>query len=88
MAKLSANLSAAPQRRSWNAGSKLAARVQPHQRDDPAVQAAAAVEAFPRQALHAAVLGFKHPITSEQLRFEAPLPEDMLSLIAILRQLS
>ncbi len=26
------------------------------------------------QFLHAAVLGFKHPITGEQLQFEAPLP--------------
>ncbi|HPF23586.1 MAG TPA: RluA family pseudouridine synthase [Hyphomonas sp.] len=43
--------------------------------------------AFPRQALHAAVLGFVHPITKEALRFEAPLPEDMSGLVAALRQL-
>jgi 23S rRNA pseudouridine1911/1915/1917 synthase len=30
-----------------------------------------------RQALHAAVLGFVHPVTGETLRFETPLPEDM-----------
>jgi len=46
-----------------------------------------AARAFPRQALHAAVLGFVHPITKEALRFEAPLPEDMQHLIAALRRL-
>ena len=43
-----------------------------------------AVRDFPRQALHAAVLGFVHPVTGEHLRFEAPLPEDMARLIAAL----
>ena len=47
----------------------------------------AAVRAFPRQALHAAVLGFKHPVTHEELRFESELPADMTALIEILRQL-
>lgn len=49
--------------------------------------ALAAARAFPRQALHAAVLGFVHPVTEEALRFEAPLPEDMTGLIAALRKL-
>jgi len=49
--------------------------------------ARAAVEAFPRQALHAALLGFVHPITGATLRFEAPLPDDMASLIAALRRM-
>ncbi|MBF9034676.1 RluA family pseudouridine synthase [Rhodobacterales bacterium HKCCE2091] len=40
---------------------------------------------FPRQALHAAVLGFDHPVTGEALRFEAELPEDMAGLLAALR---
>ena len=47
--------------------------------------ARAAVDAFPRQALHAAVLGFEHPITKDQVRFEAPLPGDMEALLAALR---
>lgn len=34
-----------------------------------------------RQALHASKLGFTHPRTREFVRFEAPLPEDMLSLV-------
>ncbi|MCH2066408.1 MAG: RluA family pseudouridine synthase [Shimia sp.] len=46
------------------------------------VKGAAAAKAFARQALHAAVLGFEHPVTGEDLRFEAPLPEDMAQLIA------
>lgn len=52
-----------------------------------AEEAAAAVAAFPRQALHAAVLGFRHPITGEELRFESELPDDMNALVEILRQL-
>jgi 23S rRNA pseudouridine1911/1915/1917 synthase len=32
--------------------------------------------ALGRQALHAAVLGFVHPVTLRPLRFESPLPED------------
>ncbi|SPJ30781.1 RluA family pseudouridine synthase [Falsiruegeria mediterranea] len=44
-----------------------------------------AVRTFPRQALHAAVLGFIHPVTGEDLRFEAPLPQDMEGLITALR---
>ncbi|KXF90957.1 RluA family pseudouridine synthase [Phaeobacter inhibens] len=42
---------------------------------------AAAIQAFPRQALHAAVLGFIHPVTGDAMRFEAPLPEDMAQLL-------
>nr|WP_229725313.1 RluA family pseudouridine synthase [Paenibacillus abyssi] len=38
------------------------------------------------QALHAAVLGFEHPRTGEQLQFEAPLPEDMEQVLSALRQ--
>ncbi|MDH6308445.1 23S rRNA pseudouridine1911/1915/1917 synthase [Dysgonomonas sp. PFB1-18] len=35
----------------------------------------------PRQALHAQTLGFIQPRTGEELMFEAPLPEDMTSLL-------
>ncbi|WP_370641173.1 RluA family pseudouridine synthase [Nereida sp. MMG025] len=47
--------------------------------------AIAAVQGFDRQALHAAVLGFEHPVSGEMMRFEAPLPRDMLDLIEALR---
>lgn len=36
---------------------------------------------FARQALHAATLGFVHPITKAERAFESPLPADMLALI-------
>jgi 23S rRNA pseudouridine1911/1915/1917 synthase len=36
---------------------------------------------FPRQALHAHRLVFAHPATGREMRFEAPLPEDMAGLI-------
>jgi 23S rRNA pseudouridine1911/1915/1917 synthase len=42
---------------------------------------------FKRQALHAKVLGFTHPVTGEPLRFEAPAPEDFQELLAALRAL-
>lgn len=57
---------------------KLSARALP----DAAVVAAAG---FPRQALHAATLGFRHPVTGEDLRFESPLPADMTRLVEALR---
>jgi len=40
---------------------------------------------FPRQALHAQALGFVHPLTGQGLRVEAPLPADLVDLIATLR---
>jgi 23S rRNA pseudouridine1911/1915/1917 synthase len=49
--------------------------------------AKSAARAFERQALHAAILGFVHPITGEELRFEAPIPDDMAGLLAALRLL-
>ena len=36
---------------------------------------------FHRQALHAATLGFFHPVTGDQLRFTSDLPSDMEELI-------
>ena len=44
----------------------------------------AAALAFERQALHAATLGFVHPVTHEDLRFESPLPQDMRDLVTAL----
>jgi 23S rRNA pseudouridine1911/1915/1917 synthase len=39
---------------------------------------------FPRQALHAAELGFAHPRTGTALSFKTPPPEDMAGLLAML----
>ena len=36
---------------------------------------------FERQALHAATLGFDHPVTGEAMEFHSPLPADMAGLI-------
>lgn len=51
-----------------------------------ATEVSAALRAFPRQALHAATLGFRHPLTGESLSFEAPPPKDMRDLVALLRR--
>ena len=50
-----------------------------------APEAIKALSDFPRQALHAATLGFEHPISGEMLQFEAPLPGDMRELLQVLR---
>jgi 23S rRNA pseudouridine1911/1915/1917 synthase len=36
---------------------------------------------FPRQALHAEILGFTHPVTGETLRFTVPPPPDFMALL-------
>lgn len=41
----------------------------------------AVVMAFPRQALHAATLAFRHPKTDELMRFESPVPADLTGLM-------
>ncbi len=40
---------------------------------------------FPRQALHAAYLAFTHPVTGQALAFDSPPPEDMKTLVKILK---
>jgi len=40
---------------------------------------------FPRQMLHAELLGFTHPATGKYLEFSSPLPEDMVQKIKELR---
>lgn len=45
-----------------------------------------APELMNRQALHAAKMELKHPMTSETLEIEAPLPDDMKKCLAILRK--
>jgi 23S rRNA pseudouridine1911/1915/1917 synthase len=44
-----------------------------------------ALQALNRQALHAAVLGFDHPVSGKHLRFECPPPEDFAELLSALR---
>jgi 23S rRNA pseudouridine1911/1915/1917 synthase len=44
--------------------------------------------AFPRQALHARVLGFFHPTRQAKMRFESPWPADFANLVKVLRELN
>ncbi len=46
----------------------------------------AALRGFRRQALHAARLTFDHPLSGEPVVAEAPLPDDMVQLMAALRE--
>jgi 23S rRNA pseudouridine1911/1915/1917 synthase len=48
------------------------------------VREAVAGAGLTRQALHAAVLGFEHPVSHKTLRFESPLPDDLARLQALL----
>lgn len=43
-----------------------------------------AVQQFSRQALHARRLSFEHPVSGEEVSFEAPLPADLISLFKLL----
>lgn len=52
---------------------------------DPAVRAIG--ERLGRQALHARVLGFRHPTRGEDLRFESPWPADFAAALEALRAL-
>lgn len=47
--------------------------------------AQSALAALGRQALHAIMLGFDHPVTGEELMFESELPDDMAALLEALR---
>lgn len=47
--------------------------------------AAALGNGFARQALHAATLGFTHPVSGEWLEFTSDLPADMAALLEALR---
>ena len=46
----------------------------------------AALRGFKRQALHAEVLAFAHPVSGESIRCSAPIPADMQQLMALLRE--
>ena len=46
----------------------------------------AALRSFKRQALHAEMLEFAHPVGGEPVRCEAPVPEDMQQLMRQLRE--
>ena len=43
------------------------------------------INSFPRQALHAATLGFEHPRSHQNVSFSSDLPPDMQELLSVLR---
>jgi 23S rRNA pseudouridine1911/1915/1917 synthase len=47
----------------------------------------AQIAGFPRQALHARLLGFTHPVEKRPMQFESPLPADLNELARSLEQL-
>ncbi len=49
---------------------------------------AQAVKDFPRQALHAYYLQFRHPITGNNMQFDSEMPADMLYLENLLKNLT
>jgi 23S rRNA pseudouridine1911/1915/1917 synthase len=42
---------------------------------------------FPRQMLHAELLGFTHPATGEYMEFRSEMPQDMTEKIALLKNI-
>lgn len=44
------------------------------------------LQQFKRQALHARELGLIHPVTGEEMHFEAPWPDDFTNLVKMLRK--
>ena len=64
------------------------ARQAPRPKTDAEAVAFAAAAQFPRQALHAYVLGFHHPSLHKAMRFESPWPADMGELVEALRGLN
>ena len=46
----------------------------------------AAIESFPRQALHARTLVLEHPADQRETHFEAPLPDDLAELLQALKE--
>ena len=63
------------------------ARQAPRAKSEAEATAYAAAAEFPRQALHARLLGFQHPGLHEPMRFESAWPADFSALINALRAL-
>jgi 23S rRNA pseudouridine1911/1915/1917 synthase len=64
------------------------ARTAPKPKSDAEARAFTLAADFPRQALHAFVLGFQHPGLHKTLRFESPWPADFAELVTGLRGLN
>ena len=64
------------------------ARQAPRPKTPAEADAYRAASEFPRQALHAHVLGFHHPTMQKTMRFESAWPADFAALVAALRGLN
>jgi 23S rRNA pseudouridine1911/1915/1917 synthase len=64
------------------------ARTAPKPKSDAEALAFTVAADFPRQALHAFVLGFQHPTLHKTLRFESPWPADFAQLVTALQGLN
>jgi 23S rRNA pseudouridine1911/1915/1917 synthase len=56
-------------------------------RKHPGTTVGSALCEFPRQALHAYLIGFRHPTSHETLRFSSHLPSDFRQLLNLLEQM-
>ncbi|MBI3676587.1 MAG: RluA family pseudouridine synthase [Proteobacteria bacterium] len=63
------------------------ARAAPRAKTEAEAEAYRTASQFPRQALHAFILGFQHPSTHKTVRFESSWPEDFSNLVKALRGL-
>jgi 23S rRNA pseudouridine1911/1915/1917 synthase len=63
------------------------ARKPPRAKTEAEQRAYTSAAEFPRQALHAWLLGFQHPSSHKDVRFETKWPDDFAGLIAALRTL-
>jgi 23S rRNA pseudouridine1911/1915/1917 synthase len=61
--------------------------IKSHGAGDAFITATTRARKLTRQALHASVLGFVHPVTGETVRYEAPLPPDMAELVEALEKM-
>ncbi len=64
------------------------ARQAPRPKTEAETLAFAAASTFPRQALHAGLLGFHHPGLNEPMRFKSAWPADFAGLVGALRGLN
>ncbi len=48
---------------------------------------ASSIEERGRQALHAGLLGFAHPISGEEMSFESEMPEDLVTIMKALQKI-
>ena len=62
-------------------GDPLYGRVSATRLDGLGPESADFVKQFPRQALHAGVIGFDHPVSGQTMRMESELPRDIKLLI-------